>query len=200
LNLSNNSTIFVAPDGLNAGWANAGGQDVTFTDDLLKQVEADLCIDTSRVFANGFSFGAAMTYVLACVRPTVFRAVAVYSGSPTLTPGCANGIATPVAYYGSHGTNDGTLAFSGGEAVRDSFVRANGCTPISPDPMPPNHGHACVSYAGCTSGHPVRWCPFQGGNPLGAGTSGTGHTPSPLDQGSPTTWNPAEVWAFFSQF
>src|SRR4029077_11289239 len=46
-NLSNNTTIFIAPDGLNAGWANSNGQDVVLTDDILKQVEDDLCIDKS---------------------------------------------------------------------------------------------------------------------------------------------------------
>jgi hypothetical protein len=35
LRLSNNSTIFVAPQGLNNGWANSGGQDMTFVDDIL---------------------------------------------------------------------------------------------------------------------------------------------------------------------
>ncbi|MGH3637302.1 MAG: hypothetical protein ACRDTS_25095, partial [Mycobacterium sp.] len=30
-----NGTIFVAPQGINNGWANSGGQDVTFVDDML---------------------------------------------------------------------------------------------------------------------------------------------------------------------
>ena len=34
--LSNNSAIFVAPQGLNAGWANTGGQDLTFVDDMVR--------------------------------------------------------------------------------------------------------------------------------------------------------------------
>ena len=35
-----NSTIFVAPQGNGNGWANPGGQDVTFIDDLLRQLES----------------------------------------------------------------------------------------------------------------------------------------------------------------
>lgn len=46
-----NTTIFVAPQGNGNGWANPGGQDVTFVDDLLRQLEAALCVDTSQVFA-----------------------------------------------------------------------------------------------------------------------------------------------------
>ena len=37
--LANNSTIFVAPQGLNNGWASAGGEDVTFVDDMLRHIE-----------------------------------------------------------------------------------------------------------------------------------------------------------------
>ena len=64
LNLAENSTIFVAPDGIDAGWANTNGRDTTLTDDILKQVEEDLCIDTTRVFAQGFSYGGAMSATL----------------------------------------------------------------------------------------------------------------------------------------
>ncbi len=39
--LSDNSTIFIAPDGIGGLWSNTGGQDVTFTDAILAQVEAD---------------------------------------------------------------------------------------------------------------------------------------------------------------
>jgi poly(3-hydroxybutyrate) depolymerase len=51
--LSGNSAIFVAPQGFDNGWANAGGEDVTFVDDMIRQIEADLCVDTTQVFAAG---------------------------------------------------------------------------------------------------------------------------------------------------
>lgn len=188
--LSNNSTIFIAPDGLDAGWANSNGRDVTFTDDILKQVEADLCIDTSRVFANGFSYGASMTNALACARPNVFRAVAAYSGTEGLS-GCSGGT-TAVAFYGSHGLQDGTLNVSGGRQIRDRWVKQNGCTAQNPPSPAVGSGvHTCTSYDGCSSGHPVRWCEFDGSH---------GHDPSPIDKGQTTTWNPGEVWRFFTQF
>ena len=188
-NLANNTTIFVAPDGLNAGWANSGGQDVTLTDDILKQVEDDLCIDKSRIFANGFSYGAGMSFALACARPDVFRAVGIYSGGQH--SGCSGGT-SPVAYYATHGLDDGTLQISGGRTMRDKFVKNNGCTAMNP-PEPANNSgsHICTSYEGCSAGHPVRWCAFDGSN---------GHDPSPKDPGQSMTWNPAEAWKFFTQF
>jgi poly(3-hydroxybutyrate) depolymerase len=64
--LANNSAIFVAPQGISNGWANSGGEDVTFTDDMIRQLEADLCVDTSQRYALGFSYGGGMSYSLAC--------------------------------------------------------------------------------------------------------------------------------------
>ena len=75
------ATIFVAPQGISNGWANSDGQDVTFIDDMIRLIEDDLCVDTTQLFAMGFSYGGGMSYAIACARPTVFRAVAVYSGA-----------------------------------------------------------------------------------------------------------------------
>ena len=102
-NLANNSAMFVAPEGLNGGWANTGGEDVTFTDAILQQVEGNLCVDTNHVFATGFSYGGAMAYALACARANVFRAVAVSSAA--LLSGCAGGT-MPVPYFATRGVQE----------------------------------------------------------------------------------------------
>ena len=187
---ANNSTIFVAAQGIGNGWANSGDRDLTLTDDMIKLIEGDLCVDTTKVFALGFSYGGGMSYALACARPTVFRAVAVYSGG--VLSGCAGGT-QPVAYLGIHGISDGTLNISGGRSMRDKFVTNNGCT--RQDPPEPRAGsltHTCTTYQGCTSGHPVEWCAFDGG-----------HTPGMVDGGGDDgarTWTKTEVWKFFTQF
>ena len=64
--LAKDTTIFVAPQGISNGWANTNGRDVAFVDAMLKQFEAGLCVDTTRIFSAGFSYGAGMTYALAC--------------------------------------------------------------------------------------------------------------------------------------
>ena len=87
--LAGDTAIFVAPDGLNKGWANSGGEDVTFFDNLVKTLSDDLCINEKLIFSLGFSYGAAMSYSLACSRPNVFRAVAVLSGAQL--SGCSGG-------------------------------------------------------------------------------------------------------------
>jgi poly(3-hydroxybutyrate) depolymerase len=188
---ANNGTIFVAPQGNGNGWANPGGQDVTFIDDLLRQLEGGLCVDSSQVFAGGFSYGAAMSYALACARPTVFRAVAVYSGANL--SGCSGGT-QPVAYIGLHGLRDNVLSIAGGRSLRDQFVRNNGCTPQNP-PEPANGSltHIVTAYSGCRAGYPVVWAAFDG----------AGHDPGPRDGCTCDgwqTWTSGEVWKFFTQF
>ena len=50
---ANNSTIFVAPQGIGNGWANPGGQDLTFIDDMIRLIEGDLCVDTTQRLRAG---------------------------------------------------------------------------------------------------------------------------------------------------
>jgi poly(3-hydroxybutyrate) depolymerase len=185
--LAENSTIFIAPEGLNAGWSNSNGQDVALTDAILEQVQNDLCIDTKRIFANGFSFGGGMSFALACARADVFRGVALYAGAQL--SGCSGGT-MPIAYFHAHGIRDSVLNISQGRQLRDRFVTNNGCTPQSaPEPSNGSGTHICTSYAGCSEGHPLRWCPFDGD-----------HNPTEKDSGQNKSWIPGEVWAFISQF
>jgi poly(3-hydroxybutyrate) depolymerase len=192
--LAENSTIFVAPDGLPqppqfaTGWQNPDGRDLTLTDAILEEVMGDLCIDRTRIFATGFSYGAAMSHALACARADVFRGVALYAGA-TLS-GCAGGT-TPIAYFHAHGVEDSVLDFEmAGVPLRDRYVALNGCTPQNP-PAPASFSgtHICTSYEGCSEGHPVRWC-AHGGD----------HNPTEKDQGQSESWVPGEAWAFISQF
>ena len=187
---ADNSTIFVAPQGNNNGWANQGGADLNFVDDMIAQIEGDLCVDTTRIFSVGFSYGGGMSYELACARADVFRAVAVYSGAQL--SGCDGGN-DPIAYLGIHGISDGTCSISGGRALRDRFVKNNGCTAQSPpEPSAGSLTHTCTSYEGCNDGYPVEWCAFDGG-----------HTPGMVDGGGDDgakTWTKGEVWKFFTQF
>jgi poly(3-hydroxybutyrate) depolymerase len=185
------STIFVAPQGINNGWANTNGQDLAFVQNMLNAFESGLCIDTSEIFALGWSYGGAMTYAVACAMPTVFRAVAVYSGANL--SGCSPGT-QPVPYLGFHGVSDNVLPIADGRALRDTFVKNNGCTPQNPpEPAPGSLTHIVTAYSGCRAGYPVVWAAFDGG-----------HTPDPVDGSTASsgvrTWTKALTWSFFSQF
>jgi len=187
---SGNSTIFVAPQGISNGWGNSNGEDVTFTDDMVRLIEGDLCVDTSQLFSVGFSYGGAMSYSLACSRANVFRAV-VAIAAPGAISGCSGGT-QPIAYMGIHGVSD---SIQNGRALRDTFVRNNGCTPQNaPEPAAGSRTHTLTVYSGCRTGYPVVWAAFDGG-----------HQQGPVDgcagcESGARSWDKAEIWKFFSQF
>ncbi|KAK3393118.1 Alpha/Beta hydrolase protein [Podospora didyma] len=185
------TAILVAPQGLGNGWSNSGGEDITFVDGMIKQIEEALCVDQRQRFALGFSFGGAMSYSIACSRASQFRGVAVMGGGQL--SGCAGGGNEPIAYLGIHGVSDGTLSVAGGRGLRDRFVKNNGCAAATsaPEPQRGQGGHIKTVYNGCRTGYPVWWIPFDGG-----------HWPGAVDNGPESgakSWVPGEIWAFFTQ-
>jgi poly(3-hydroxybutyrate) depolymerase len=184
------SAIYVSPNGLNAGWENVGGDDITLVDNIAKTAKASLCVDENLVFATGFSYGASMSYAIGCALSKTFRAVAPLSGRNR--SGCAGG-RDPVPYYGQHGIGDEQIPIEEGRAIRDTFVRNNGCDAVATGPgTTPAKGsgsHVKTVYKGCKDGFPVTWVEFDGP-----------HTPQPKDRGASKTFAADETWAFFSQF
>jgi predicted esterase len=179
--LGKTSTIFVGPSSDGLFWASAN--DLPFVDEILKQVKADLCVDTSQIILEGFSQGAALAYTLACMRPNVYRAAVVHSGGSMNDMASVPSTCQPIAYFSSLGQQENDL---GQTMTSDAFAKTDGCT-IETLPKAPSGGHLCSDYKGCKTGSPVRWCPYDGG-----------HTPSPNDSGQNTSWMPKEVWTFLS--
>jgi poly(3-hydroxybutyrate) depolymerase len=158
--LAGETAIFVAPNGINAGWGNGGGSDVTFVDQILEQVQSQLCVDEKQRFAAGFSYGGAMSHAVACARPNIFRAIAAYGGADL--SGCAGGT-SPVAYLGIHGLYDNVLPVSRGRALRDKWLQTNQCaSKNAPDPGN-GQGHVKTEYS-CRQGYPVWWVSHTGGH------------------------------------
>lgn len=185
-------TILVAADGLDfggngQGWGNENGQDLAFMRAMHTRFTGELCVDQSRVFSTGFSFGGMMSFALGCGAPDLVRAIAPMAGNISVA-GCESGD-QPVAMMGFHGNMDTVVDISGGEAGRDILRERNGC---SDSTVPAENNWCdvaggnlepctCVSYEGCDEGYPVIWCEFTGGH-MAAPNSG------------------ATLWAFFSQF
>jgi poly(3-hydroxybutyrate) depolymerase len=172
--LAEGSAIFVSPEGIDEGWANPGGRDIAFLDAMLERFEGELCVDQSRIFSTGFSYGGMMSLAVGCARGNVFRAIAPMSGA--LYSGCEDG-AAPVAMLGFHGVDDTVVPLANGVTGRNVFVDRNGCQPeesaVEVD--------GCLAFQGCAAGFPVTWCEFDGG-----------HTPAP--------GSAQPIWDFFSQF
>jgi poly(3-hydroxybutyrate) depolymerase len=154
-----NTVIFVAPQGLGSptGWADSNGQDLAFAKQLVATIKDTYCVDTARIFVDGFSYGGNFSNTLGCKMGDVFRAIGPASGwGPTGT--CVGQVAAVLI----HGSSDTTIDISRGEASRDFWLKANHCgtttVPVEPSP--------CVQYQGCDAGFPVVWCKHTGGHQI----------------------------------
>jgi predicted esterase len=154
---ANQPAVFVAPQGIgDFPWDY--DRDVALFDDLLALVDANLCIDDSRVFTTGFSFGAMMSYALSLGRPSKLRAAVTMAAAnynftqPTNTH-------TPLAYMGTTGMSDGTCPWGddkqGGKACVLQHAKDNGCT-IPADITTATKGskkYLCYDFEGCKAGY-----------------------------------------------
>lgn len=178
--------IFVYPDGLpvtsdpsDTGWIDTDpkSRDFAFFDALLAEMSNTLCVDSTRVFSYGHSFGAFMTNALGCHRSSVLRGLGPVSGGPSSSwskdGGCSG---TPIATWIHNDKDDMTVLFTSvGIPGRDHYIKNNACDSTKTSAVDPS---PCVAYGGCKA--PLHWC----------ASSGIGH-------GWPS-YGGAGLWSFFS--
>jgi poly(3-hydroxybutyrate) depolymerase len=175
------STVFVSPEGLDAGWRNTDGRDIDFVKAMIAQFNSTLCIDSTRIFSVGFSFGGMMSDAIGCAMADVFRAIAPMSGGVPNAEhpysGCDQVNDHPIAVWMAHGDSDTVVPLDDGKAALDIFVARSHCQsesmPVDPSP--------CVAFQGCDADYPVQFCQFQGGHQV-------------------PSFAPKAIWTFFSQF
>ena len=200
---ANDTAIFIAPGGIgDLPWDY--NRDVLLFDDILALVDANLCIDDSRVFSTGFSFGAMMSYALSITRQTKLRGVvAMAAANYNLPNEPTDSNAAPVAYMGTTGMSDGTCPWGtdtmGGKACNLQHAKDNHCTIPAGNNIPTTTAgskkYLCYDFEGCKAGYPVKVCTFDGP-----------HTPSSVDDGSSTgddglkAFIPPLAWKFIAQF
>lgn len=194
---ANDPAIFVAPQSDGSTWQE---KDHALFDDILAKVTSSLCVDTSRVFATGFSFGGMITYSLSTNHQKVIRA-AVGIAPANYNIYLPNPIPhDPIAWMSTTGMSDGTCPYDGGNNRGAKYIATgramdNGCTaatiPTWTSGSPTRH--VCYDYQGCKSNYPVKVCTFNGN-----------HQAAPFDGGGgdngETSWIPSESWKFFTQF
>lgn len=178
--------------------------DERFVSDLLAKLGAELCLDQDRIFAAGFSDGAAMSHALACDLTDRFAAVGVVA-SPNVR--CV----VPLPLIAFHGSADPLVPFEGGVVptavggggtfppVRRSvseWARALGCDGLPPISRP----SATVELS--TFIH----CKLGDGDVLlytliGGGHTWPGSAPLPVEQFGGTNGDvdaTTEMWEFFA--
>jgi len=85
--------------------------DLAFVDALLDTLIERYPVDTTRIYATGFSNGGMLTYALAIETPERFAAIAVVSGAMFASQGPAD---EPLPVLIIHGTDDAVIPYVGG--------------------------------------------------------------------------------------
>ena len=192
-----NEFIFVAPRGDTDGmpWRTGDNKDHIFFDELLTLLEENYCIDTSRVFVTGFSFGSMYTNSLAQVFQHRIRAVAVYAVADwnIYIPQNAG---KPIAWMDVHGSQDNLCSYSRVDSSVDRILANNG--PNGTDARGEkaqkyaNDGkHICYDFKNVDERFPVKLCTWGGGHQWTANDNNSGWQNS---------WVPQVVHDFFGQF
>jgi len=93
--------------------ADYGIDDLSFVNDLLKQLQKQVCVDGRRIYATGFSNGGGMSHYLACKLTERIAAVVPIAGNyfPLPDGGCQPSRA--VALLEIHGTADNVISYNG---------------------------------------------------------------------------------------
>ncbi len=142
----------------NVCWdAAADGDDVPFFDQMLADVVAKHCVDTSRVFATGYSSGSWLANTLECERGDKLRAVGTVSGGTFGSKANCKGKFARIFIHDSDDMDN--RIDQGNDDERDRLILQNHCTagdPVPEDPAP------CARYQGCDAGYPVIWCQTSG--------------------------------------
>ena len=193
--------IFVSPRGDTDGmpWSVSSDKDHKFINQLLTTLEENYCIDTSRVFMTGFSFGAMVTNSMAQDMQDRLRAVAVYA-TADYNIYLPQNKGLPIAWMAVHGKNDGTCQYN---RARDSALKrilknngkadADGNFTDASAEKPKEvggSGHLCYDFTTVDERFPVKFCSWNGQ-----------HQWTAYDNGNwQNTWVPQEVHKFFEQF
>lgn len=201
--------IFVAPRGDTDGmpWSMTSDKDHKFFDQLLTTMEDNYCIDTSRVFATGFSFGAMYTNSLAWDMQHRIRAVAVYAPVDQVIYLPQNK-GKPIAWMAVHGKRDGTCQYNRDlTSTLPAILKNNGkasdgdsqftdASSEKPEEFNGTAGHLCYDFKTVDPRFPVKFCSWNGEHQWTAHDGGN----TGVGQGWQNTWVPEEVHKFFEQF
>lgn len=135
--------------------------DITFIADLIDTLAAEYHLDPARIYANGLSNGAGMSFVLACALSDRIAAVGLVGGAYGYAwEQCAPPRPVPAIVF--HGTEDPIVPFTGGgdsgyaAGLPDiatwvgTLAAHNGCA-TAPRALPASGAVSGVAYTGCAA-------------------------------------------------
>ena len=204
----NGDYIFVSLDAIGGLW-NKGQADHDFFAQTLTTLNENYCIDTSRVFINGFSYGAMFSYSLMQDMQSRVRAAATYAVADynIWLPEGNNMKNLPIAWMNVHGVNDGRCDYSRAKnSALPRILKRNGkadadgnftdASSEKPEEVKGNTGHVCYDFKNVDERFPVKWCSWPGDHQWTAHDTGN----MGVGWNWESTWVPEAVHAFFEQF
>ncbi len=185
--------------------ASKSQQDVQFVSDLIDKLEREYSIDADRVYANGLSNGAGMSFLLAARLSERIAAIGGVSGA-YLLPWDEYKPKRAVPAVIIHGTADPIVSFHGGYAKRakigfpdipkwvETFAAHNGCKSV-PEQLPSTGSVSALRYTGGPDNADVEFYTVEGGGHAWPGGKEmprriVGHTTQDMDA-------TRAMWEFF---
>ncbi len=196
--------IAVYPEGIgntfNAGFCCGEAQtrninDVGYTRKLVEELEAVLCIDSSKTYATGLSNGGYMVQRLACEASDIFAGFSSVAGLLAVLT-CQPQVARPIVHF--HGTADTIVPYNGGgfltsaSDTMEAWATRNGCN-TSNTTVYDQGDASCIRYNSCPAGQNVEFCTIDGGGhtwPGGLPIPGLGNTSTDISANE-------YMWQFF---
>jgi polyhydroxybutyrate depolymerase len=158
--------VLAAGNGVGASW-NAGAccqpavsqgiDDVGFTRDLVAALTRDYCIDPARIYASGFSNGAAMVFRLACEASDLIAGFAPVGGSVAID--CAPSQPRPMLVINN--VSDPIVPYVLGQISYDAFTQFNDCDETRSESAPASNT-TCVRAPICADGAVTELCSVTG--------------------------------------
>jgi polyhydroxybutyrate depolymerase len=179
--------------------------EVTFISDLIGKLSGEYNIDPARIYANGFSNGGGMSFVLSCQLAERIAAIGSVAGA-YLYPWNNCQPARPVPAVLFHGTADPIVPYQGGPSVSfhlpfpsipewvEAQARRHGCT-SAPLALPARGDVTGVQYSDCATGAELIFYTIAGGGHAWPGGEPlprfiVGHTSADIDA-------TRTMWEFF---
>lgn len=164
--------------------------------EVMKQIEANYCIDLAKVFVGGFSSGAWEAYTLGCAAADLVRGIGTDEGGfRTMHPECKGPVAAvlvageadtenPIGPLDPNNQNDkgaiNRLGSLGSAPGRDNILMRNGCVGTDTVGYSDAKYGQCKKYTGCPEAYPVIWCSLPGVGHNNSTYNGTNYSPGPM--------------------
>mmetsp|Transcript_46554 Transcript_46554/g.110653 ORF Transcript_46554/g.110653 Transcript_46554/m.110653 type:complete len:381 (-) Transcript_46554:71-1213(-) len=130
-----------------------------FVDAIFEWMARETCIDTSKVFAGGFSYGGHFAQVLACHRSHLFQLLAP-NASPDFPSEFYCESARPISYINYCGTADATSCTLRSARLGVLFAKQSRCT--AQQHRRQSATVSCTEWTGCAEDHVVMDCRWEG--------------------------------------